>query len=66
MSVQREQKHTHVVSFSLGLSRRPASRLAFPLFSHTMSDDDTCPKPALEEACKKHCVKYLVAYEVRG
>jgi len=30
-----------------------------------MSDDETCPKPALEEACKKHCVKYLVAYEVR-
>lgn len=49
--------------FHLSTHARPRS-LALLLF-HVMSDDETCPKPALEEACKKHCVKYLVAYEVR-
>ena len=43
---------------------RPA-RPARPILVPTMSDEEVCPKPALEEACKKHCVKYLVAYEVR-
>jgi ubiquinol-cytochrome c reductase subunit 6 len=26
-------------------------------------DDDTCPKPAIEEACKPECIKQLLAYQ---
>ena len=53
---------------SRAVSRRASNNDHF-LVSHPappppMSDDETCPKPALEEACKKNCVKYLVAYEV--
>eukprot|EP00976_Prorocentrum_cordatum_P103719 1193578-Prorocentrum_minimum.AAC.3 len=28
-----------------------------------MSDEEICPKPELEEACKPHCVKSLLAYQ---